>query len=206
MFLSSCLVLLSSTVIANEIHIDFNNGSGSLRNQYERYGIIFDSEGIGDRMPTHSTGYESSTPYARCSVTTYPPGFNIVAHFTVDVEGVSADVQTAYGRYVTMRAFNEAGDLIEEKESPAVPDGFWKGRLSIESEEPIARVEWWPSLDNASVGIDDLVIITDHIVVGPPNGSTTVPTLSMTGIMSLVMTMMAIAIYMRRKSENRSSA
>ncbi len=94
----------------------------------------------------------------RCS---YPPGFNIVADFDEPVFGVSVDVTTAAGRTVTMLAKDADGHVVASATSGTLPGTYdFAETLRLISADPITSIEWWPSEENCSVGIDNLDIVT----------------------------------------------
>ena len=163
--ISSSLVItiFAATVCAAGVTIDFEtlpNGNPvpvgeSIADSYAPWGVTFWSDG-STIMPAFTTGYNAQGVFAWCSRTTYPPGFNIMADFSVNVLTVSADAMTSRGNTVTMVVKDANGAVLDSVESGPAPSGFWVGTLTLTTSTPIASVEWWPSVQNASVGIDNL--------------------------------------------------
>ncbi len=89
---------------------------------------------------------------------------NILAEFRMPVYAVSAEVMTSAGETVTMIARDAAGNELASVTSSAAPgDEVLFGPLQVSSLTPIASVEWWPSVEDSSVSIDNL-----HVSVNPP--------------------------------------
>ena len=156
------LALSSTNAQAQTVSIDFEtlpDGSipyGSVADSYSAWGITFFQEGIGPQCPGFVKGvYGSEDFFAFCYVTTYPPGFNIILEFSSPVNFVAADVMSAPGRFVTLKAFSYDGQQLATAQSSDSQD-FWKGGIEVTSDEGISRAEFWPSHTNSGVGIDDL--------------------------------------------------
>ena len=90
-----------------------------------------------------------------------PAGFNIIADIGVPAYSVAVDVMTAAGATVTMTARDSAGGVIATCTSGPAPATFWIGTLTLETGVPIASLEWWPSVQTAVVGIDNLRLSGD---------------------------------------------
>ena len=159
-----CLLVTQAGVSrAQSVFIDFEtlpDGSPTtpgefIGDAYAEWGIIFGAEGVDD-MPDFWIGYNSEGVFAWSHHCTYPPGFNIIADFTVSTYTITTDVMSAVGYTVTMIAKDADGNTIGSIESDPIPPGFWGGPLSLTTDVPIASVEWWPSAQNASVGVDNL--------------------------------------------------
>ncbi len=97
--------------------------------------------------------------FAQTTSTHYPPGFNIVVRFDMPVYGATAYVTTATDYRVTMVGRDAEGVILDSVTSPAVPTFVeFVGPLRVRSDYPIARLEFWPSIMNASVLIDDVYL------------------------------------------------
>jgi hypothetical protein len=158
------VLTLGSAALATPVFIDFEalpDGSfptefDPVAESYADWGVSFWEIDLGPGQPTFRSGYGGDGLWAgafQCGG--YPPGFNIVADFTVPVYMVSADVSSAYDVTVTMEAKDAAGMVIGSVTSGGGPS-FWKGTLSLETDTPIASLEWWPSLMQSGVGVDNL--------------------------------------------------
>jgi hypothetical protein len=158
---------------------------GEVGSWYLSRNVRFHELGYGYRQPGFQNGDGSDGNFAQSNVTTYPSGFNIVAEYSVPVGYVAADVMTApaAGFAVTMTAFDAGGQLVATVES-ASPADWWKGRLTLQSPGGIARVEWFPSLPQATVGIDNLEY--------GPLPSVEVPTLDAPGGAVLALLLLAL--------------
>jgi hypothetical protein len=161
----------------DEVFIDFEHlPSGDpttmgdlVSDSYAEWGVTFWSYGVTD-MPDFFDGYYSDGMFAWGHHCTYPPGFNIVAEFDVPVYTVSADVMTAATYTITMIAKDVDGTTIGSVESDPAPPTFWAGNLTLTTDDPIALVEWWPSLQQASVGVDNLYFVVGEPCVGDLDG------------------------------------
>jgi hypothetical protein len=101
----------------------------------------------------------------------YPTGFNVVADFTIPVFGASAKVAGGTGVRMTMTAKNARGQTLANAVSaPITQPGQFAQTLSVKTTEPIASLEWWPSIPNSLTAVDDLFVITtpilSHMLVG----------------------------------------
>jgi hypothetical protein len=177
--ISSALVttIFAATVCVAGVTIDFEtlpSGNPSpvgdpIADSYASWGVTFWSDGsLID--PRFKTGYNGQGVFCWVGRTSYPPGFNIMADFSVNVLTVSADVMTAAGYTVTMVAKDANGVVIDSVESGPAPPEFWVGTLTVTTNTPIASVEWWPSAQNASVGIDNLSFAGGCACVADLNG------------------------------------
>lgn len=160
---------------------------GPIANRYVGYGVTFHEDGYGNRMPALAAK-ASGDHYAQSNVTTYPPGFNIVAEFSVPVTLVAADVKTAVGVTVTMKAFAQDGTLLATSESADSAD-FWKGRIEVSTDRAISRVEFWPSVIQAGVGIDNLLI----------GRAQEIPALDTIGLLLLAVSLAAAGTFLPRR-------
>ncbi len=151
--------------IPDAVWIDFdtlpdgspNSGSVAPELAYEAWGVIFTKIGEGRVSFAESDG----NVFVANGSTSYPPGFNIVANLSEPVYHASVHVSTALGLTVTMMALDENGALLDSVTSPAIESfGGFIGPIELWSDQPIARLEWWPSQENASVRIDDLHLET----------------------------------------------
>jgi len=89
----------------------------------------------------------------------YPTGFNVVADFAIPVFGASAKVAGGTDVRITMKAKNAQGQIIATAVSdPITQPGQFAQTLSVEAKEPIASLEWWPSVPNSVMGVDDLFV------------------------------------------------
>ena len=131
---------------------------GGFADEYAAWGVHFGkikSNGIGD-IAIHANG---DNQYAEVSSTSYPPGFNIIAQFDMPVYGVSAEVTSAEGSIVTMVAKDSNGQIIDSVVSDAISTvGEFVGSIQLQSQTPIASVEWWPSEQNFSVSVDNIYL------------------------------------------------
>lgn len=132
-------------------------------NDYAAWGVYFRSISSSP-YPTPSRATNNDNSYVKISSCSYPPGFNIVADFQMPVYGVRADVTCAEGRAVTMVAKDADGNVLGSIVSDPIPGHqIFVDRLELNSQTPIASVEWWPSEEISSVGVDNLVVF----VTGP---------------------------------------
>ena len=143
---------------------------GPVGDWYLSRGVRFRELGYPLWQPVFATGYGSEDLFVHANVTSYPSGFNIVADFAAPVGHVEADVMTAAHESVTMSGFGADGQLVASVESASSAD-FWKGRLVLASPEGIVRVEWFPSVPQAGVGIDDLAFGAAPAVEVPALGA-----------------------------------
>jgi len=131
---------------------------------YAAWGVYFRSISSAGRSPMPSRRTYNDNSYVKISSCSYPPGFNIVADFQMPVYGVRADVTCAEGRTVTMVAKDADGNVLGSIVSDPVPGyRMFVDRVELNSQTPIASMEWWPSEERASVGVDNLVVF----VTGP---------------------------------------
>ena len=116
----------------------------------------FSSEGVTGQ-PQFVNGYPGAVTFAASTSCTYPPGNNMAVEFVPGVRYVSARVMTGWGQTVTMTALDSAGGGLGSTTSAPAPEDLWIGTLSLgPADADIASVEWWPSIQNAMVGVDDL--------------------------------------------------
>ena len=119
-----------------------------------RSGVRFGSEGGGLNLRATPMGFISTRRQGSS-----PQGFNITADFDMPVYGVSAEVGSAGGESVTMVAYDAAGEVLGSVTSEPVLDyPNAVGRLSFDSDTPIAAVQWTPSRIDAAVTVDDLFL------------------------------------------------
>jgi hypothetical protein len=91
----------------------------------------------------------------------YPIGFHVIADFAMPVFGASAKVAGGTGVQITMLAKNALGQTIATNVSGVVAHpGQLEHTLSVMTTEPIASLEWWPSIPNSMARVDDLFVIT----------------------------------------------
>ena len=129
---------------------------GPIGATFADWGVIFYSIGVPRAPYFYYNAYGNDGGYASHYFTTYPPGFNIVADFVNPLFAITSDVSCAAGITVTMIAKDNKGNVLASVTSQPAPQTFWTGPISIRSEVPIASVEWWPSIPNSGVGIDNL--------------------------------------------------
>jgi hypothetical protein len=128
--------LSSNAFIRNGVQLSSQGGSVNLT-------VLDDQQGAILHTPTAS----------------YPPGSNIVAIFSMPVYSVSARVGSAANESVTMFAYDVSNELIGSVTSdPVTAFPALVGPLSFDSITPIARVQWFSSVQNASVRVDDLFL------------------------------------------------
>lgn len=148
--------------------IDFETlpGGGSvplndtIGTNYSSLGVSFRSIGAAG-WPKFSRFQVPST-YAFVGSTTYPPGHNLIADFSVLVYEVSANVTSAAGVEVTMEARDSGGAVIASTTSAPAPAPYnFSRRVYLATQTPIASVEWWPSVPQSGIGIDNLSITGD---------------------------------------------
>ncbi len=140
---------------------------GPVGSWYLSQNARFYELGYGYRQPRFRAGDDSDGIFAGSTSTTHPPGFNVVVEFKIPVDFVAADVMTAADHTVTMSAFDVSDQLLDTVESASSAE-LWKGRLALESPVGIARVEWFPSNPQATVGIDNLEYGQTSTVVDVP--------------------------------------
>ena len=157
--------------VVDDVSIDFDhlpNGAATYDGANFTYGKIWDdayvTHGVRFRsqggtvnfLPT-ATGVMLHTP-----TTKYPPGFNIIAEFDMPVYSITADVGSAANQSVTMHAFDANGNALGSVTSDPTTDyPNLIGPLSFDSSVPIASVQWFSSVQNASVRIDNLFLNVD---------------------------------------------
>ncbi len=128
---------------------------GSLvADSYAEWGVTFRSVGVSD-MPCFSDSYSSDGLAAHTLSCVYPPGFNIVADFSIPVNSIRVDLAGPVGWHVTMIAKDSTGAVIASVVSDPTQD-FWVRGVSLSTTTPIASVEWWPQASPGIVGIDNL--------------------------------------------------
>jgi hypothetical protein len=130
--------------------------SGRVTSSYADWGVIFYSIGSWFGPGFYHDDYGNPSTYAGVNSTTYPPGFNLIADFYLPVFAVSSDVMCSAGNTVTMIAKDAEGNTLSSVTSQPAPATFWTGPIFLDAEAPIASVEWWPSIPNSGVGIDNL--------------------------------------------------
>ena len=82
---------------------------------------------------------------------------DMAVEFVPGVRYVSARVMTGWGQTVTMTALDSVGGELGSTTSVSAPEDLWIGTLSLgPTDADIASVEWWPSMQSAMVGVDDL--------------------------------------------------
>lgn len=101
----------------------------------------------------------------------YPNGFHVIADFAMPVFGASAKVAGGTGVRITMIARNAQGQtLATDVSAPVMQPGKFVQTLSVTTTEPIASLEWSPSIPNSMAGVDDLFVITgpslSHALLG----------------------------------------
>jgi len=90
----------------------------------------------------------------------YPTGFHVIADFAIPVFGASAKVAGGTSVTITMVAKNSQGQTIATNTSvPVVHPGQFEQSLSVTTTEPIASLEWWPSIPNSACRVDDLFVV-----------------------------------------------
>lgn len=95
----------------------------------------------------------------------YPIGFNVAADFAMPVFGASAKVAGGTGVRITMTARNARGQAIATAVSTAMAQpGQFAQTLFVTAVEPIASLEWRPSLPSSGVGVDDLLVVTAPVL------------------------------------------
>ena len=151
--------------------------TGTITDAYAAWGVHFSTiRNDGSGAPTLTAA--GGNQFAKVYSCTYPPGFNIAADFDMPVFEISADVSSAAGQTVTMVAKDSSGVVIGSVESAVVPAvGVFVDPVEIQTDTPIASVEWWPSLYNASVMVDDIYLtITGADLLGDLDGDGDVDT------------------------------
>lgn len=123
--------------------------------EYWPWGVHIETLG-GGTVGIYQSG---DNGFAATYSTTYPPGFNIVVRFDIPVYGATAHVSTAAGYRVTMIGRDVAGVILDSVTSPVVPAyEEFVGPLRIRSDYPIGSLEYWPSITNAAVLIDNVYL------------------------------------------------
>jgi len=158
------LIVVVDAAWSSSVTIDFDHlpdgsptGWGLIADDYAQWGVHFRSIGVSD-MPKYYSMYHDSK-YAITLGCSYPPGHNIVADFDTPVYGISVKVSSAAGVTITMVAKDPDGSVIDCVVSPPMPAAYtFVGPIELNTDVPIASVEWWPSNDRAMVGLDDMRI------------------------------------------------
>ncbi len=157
--------VIAPTFPTSDVLIDFEHvpdggalPTGYLADQYAAWGVHF-GEMVRGGMDDITVHAEGDNQFAAAVSGTYPPGFNIVAQFDMPVYGVSADVTSAVGMTITMVAKDSNGQIIDSVVSDLVPAvKEFVGPIELQSQTPIASVEWWPSAQNAAVMVDNIYL------------------------------------------------
>ncbi len=157
--------IISQTLPTSDVFIDFETlpdgrvigTSGGLDHEYVAWGVHFGKikNGAEEFVPIHADG---NNHYVGAGSTSYPPGFNIFAEFDMEVYGVSANVSSAVGQTITMIARDSNGVFIDSVVSDVVTSGWVANPVTLQSQTPIASVEWWPAAQNAYVMVDNLYL------------------------------------------------
>jgi hypothetical protein len=124
------------------------------------FGVRFRSESTSAYVrPGLYRSADKTNGYVGINSTTYPVGFNLIADFDMPIHGASVNVSSAAGMTVTMMARDREGHLLTSVTSQPIPAvGDFSRSLSIGSVGDIYSLEWWPSQQNATVMIDNVVV------------------------------------------------
>jgi hypothetical protein len=154
-------------VVANDappasLAIDFDHvpGSGLAMQRAEELwpsGVRFRTQRSDGDRPA-GLGEHDGNQFASVSSTTYPPGFNIAADFDGTYTRASAEVAAAVGVSVTMIAKDADGDVLASATSAPMTALYDFVPLSLATTEPIATLQWWPSLTTSAIHVDDVVV------------------------------------------------
>jgi hypothetical protein len=161
--------ILAPPPVTHDVFIDFEHfpdgtptHSGTTitqplwENAFIRDGISFHSQGGSVNFKVGNSGAALYTPTA-----SYPPGSNIIAEFDMPVYTVSADVGTAAGYSITMYAYDAGGQPLGSATAPPSSSITILNPLSFDSAVPIASVQWFSSIQNAAVRVDNLFLNVD---------------------------------------------
>jgi len=125
--------------------------------EYWPFGVRFRSiNGANHRPWIRRIG---TNQYLWINSTTYPPGFNIVSDLDVPGYRASADVTGPVGIRVTMIAKSSSGLILDSQFSVPITALGQFVPVVVQSATPIAFIEWWPSQQNAGLGVDNVALV-----------------------------------------------
>lgn len=158
--ISAPFAVESAVLPQDKVLIDFHTIPGT--DAHTTHLFAYDACGVHFTMKTSGVGMKPTLDPVKqrleANSCTYPPGFNITAALDFPVYGASADAYTAVGVQITMLAKNGDGDVIASVTS--APSTHIESPLPIRlcTSERIETLEWWPSLSNASVSVDNVCL------------------------------------------------
>ena len=120
---------------------------------YEVFGLRFRTSLGSSPYYTYSDHYRN---FSLSGFDPYPIGYNVAVDFDLPVNGARAYVGGTSNTTVTMIAKDTHGEVLASAMSPVlgatrVPVEIWTDRL-------IASLEWWPSITNSEIAVDDLLV------------------------------------------------
>ena len=160
---SACFEVIESPPLTGSFLVDFDHFPGTdiqlgSVEGLSPYGLHFRT--IAGSSPP-SLGIWEGNQFLSHGTCTYPTGFNIVADFDMPVYGLTAGIDSCVGCEVTVIARAADGTELDRATATSAPSTAYfnfAGSVSVQSTQPIASAEWWPSHTNAGVSVDNLYL------------------------------------------------
>ena len=121
---------------------------------YEVFGLHFRTSLGSSNYYTYSDHYRN---YSLSGFDPYPIGYNAAVDFVdLPVNGARAYVGGTSNTTVTMIAKDKHGGVLASVTSPVL--GVTRQPVELWSDQLIASLEWWPSITNSEIAVDDLLV------------------------------------------------
>ena len=120
---------------------------------YEVFGLRFRTSLGSSPYYRYSDHY---TNYSLGGFDPYPIGYNVAVDFDLPVNGARAYVGGTSNTTVTMIAKDKHGAVLASATSPVL--GATRLPVELWSDQLIASLEWWPSITNSRIVVDDLLV------------------------------------------------